>query len=323
MNLGQKVEEGIFRVRIPIEGSPLKEVNTYLIVSSKKILIVDPGPNHPLCLEILCLVLKESKLDDKEKEVFVTHFHLDHIGLCAKLDGMVLRFFLNEIEAQIIEEKLDERQKEALKLMKQHGFPENELEALKIYHPAKALPPFLPSFHPVKEGYKLLSGETELIVIETPGHSPGHCCLYEPNKRILFSGDHLLKEITPNVSLWSEEVDVLNLYLTNLKRLTELEVKIVLPGHGDPFSEFEKRIGELERHHAERCNEILNLVKNRPLTAYEIASLMRWDVKEKWDDLPTFQKWLGVSEVLAHLIYLERQKKIKRMRRKDYYLWTA
>jgi len=99
------------------------------------------------------------------------------------------------------------------------------------------------------------------MVIETPGHSPGHCCLYEPNKRILFSGDHLLREITPNVSLWSEEVDVLNLYLTNLKRFTELEVKVVLPGHGDPFSEFEKRIYELERHHAERCDEILNLVK--------------------------------------------------------------
>jgi|YelNatPaOPRAMG01_1025707.scaffolds.fasta_scaffold56485_1 glyoxylase-like metal-dependent hydrolase (beta-lactamase superfamily II) len=145
MNLEQKVEKGIFRVRIPIEWSPLKEVNAYLIVSSKKVLIVDPGPNHPLCL----------------------------------------------------------------------------------------------------------------IVIETPGHSPGHCCLYEPNKRILFSEDHLLKEITPNVSLWSEEVDVLNLYLTNLKRFTELEVKIVLPGHGDPFSKFEKRICELERHHAERCDEIL------------------------------------------------------------------
>jgi glyoxylase-like metal-dependent hydrolase (beta-lactamase superfamily II) len=75
--------------------------------------------------------------------------------------------------------------------------------------------------------------------------------------RILFSGDHLLKEITPNVSLWSEEVDVLDLYLTNLKKLTELEIKMVLPGHGKPFSKFEKRIWELERHHLERCEEIL------------------------------------------------------------------
>ena len=62
-----------------------------------------------------------------------------------------------------------------------------------------------------------------LEVIWTPGHAPGHVCLYLQQSRTLISGDHLLEKITPNIA-WFEGRDNLRQYLASLERIPEEKV---------------------------------------------------------------------------------------------------
>ncbi len=68
-------------------------------------------------------------------------------------------------------------------------------------------------------------------VLHTPGHSPDHISLYEPEQKWAFSGDLLLWGPTREVYVDVQVYDALN----SLQRLSELDIDIIFPGHGPPF----------------------------------------------------------------------------------------
>ena len=114
------------------------------------------------------------------------------------------------------------------------------------------------------EGMILSVGGYNLQCIETPGHTAGHVCLYEPERKILFSGDHILGDITPNITWYREIGNPLGSFLKSLKKIAAMSVTMVLPGHRRLFSDCRKRIFELEEHHRRRLAEayaILPLVR--------------------------------------------------------------
>src|SRR5581483_10475488 len=126
---------------------------------------------------------------------------------------------------------------------------------------------------PVEDGqYLELVGE-RYRVIWTPGHSDGHICLFRERDGVFLAADHVLPRITPNVGLYSEynRANPLGDYLDSLRKVEHLPASIVLPGHGDPFSDLAGRVRELIEHHAEREGEILHLLANRPQDAYQLA----------------------------------------------------
>ena len=85
------------------------------------------------------------------------------------------------------------------------------------------------------EGGERIAVKSGLLeVVHTPGHAPGHLCLFSPEKRFLISGDHLLKAITPNIA-WRPEEDMLARYLESLEAMKPLDVDWVIPSHGKPF----------------------------------------------------------------------------------------
>ena len=123
--------------------------------------------------------------------------------------------------------------------------------------------------------------------IETPGHTAGHMCLYEPEKKILISGDHLLFDISPNVSQWFEDSNPLDDYIQSLDKIYNLDVELVLPGHKAVFKNNKERVQELKSHHQIRIDEVLSILKNRDMDAYQVASEMEWDIPFKnWDLFP-------------------------------------
>ena len=61
----------------------------------------------------------------------------------------------------------------------------------------------------VKDGDMIDIGDFHFRCVATPGHSPGHTSLYEANKKILVAGDHILFDITPNITYWVEMEDAL------------------------------------------------------------------------------------------------------------------
>src|SRR5205807_2299272 len=79
-------------------------------------------------------------------------------------------------------------------------------------------------------------GRRELRVEWTPGHSPGHICLYENEDKLLFAGDHMLPELSPNIGLHPQSTpDPLHEYLEGLERMAAYGPRKIMPAHGRPF----------------------------------------------------------------------------------------
>jgi len=126
----------------------------------------------------------------------------------------------------------------------------------------------------------------------------------------------LLEDITPNIQCWSEDDDPLKDYLKSLDKVYPLKVDRVLPGHRRLFENYTQRIDELKHHHDVRVREVVDiLIQTSPLSAFDVASKMKWDiVADSWDDFPVAQKWFATGEAISHLRYLENKKIIYRVK---------
>ena len=171
----------------------------------------------------------------------------------------------------------------------------------------------------VRESDTLTVSGYSFKVIETPGHSPGHTCLYDKNKKIFISGDHILGDITPNIaSHFNNDENPLQDYLASLDKVYPLDVKLTLPGHRNLITDFRGRIAELKSHHAERAAETLEILKEGSLDAFQVASRMTWDLSyNTWEDIPFSLKWFAFSEAMSHLQYLESLGKVKQIAGQD------
>ena len=138
-------------------------------------------------------------------------------------------------------------------------------------------------------------------------------CLYEPNREVLVSGDHILKDITPNIQLWSDEWNPLKEYLASLDKVYQFDIELVLPGHRSIFKNCKERINELKNHHQERSDEILSILRMGSKNAFQVASEMNWDIEyDSFDLFPVTQKWFATGEAIAHLKYLEEKGVVRR-----------
>ncbi len=273
--------------------------------------------NRIECEQALKEALAKLKINLENTDFFITHMHADHSGLIGKISTLKsIVYFSVEDAPYIVGTNWDKFWSEEANYAKKYGFPIDSLSKAIKKHPGYKYAckgNINSKISLIQENQILNYGGFELKCIKTPGHTKGNVCLYEPNKKIFFSSDHVLEDITPNISAAYENKNPLKEYLASLDKVYNLDVKLVLPGHRKIFSNLQKRIDELKLHHEQRLNEILNLLdKNIPKNPYDIASLMQWDIKYKnWEDFPIAQKWFAHSEALAHLLYLVGINKTK------------
>ena len=131
----------------------------------------------------------------------------------------------------------------------------------------------------------------------------------------MFLGDHVLFDITPNITVWPGVEHSLSTYLTNLHRLLGYEIKTAYPAHrGLSDKMLQQRVEEITKHHSVRLQEILDVVKAHPgCSGYEIASQLTWSLHgETWETAPKRQTWFAVGETMAHIEYLIEMGKIFR-----------
>jgi len=308
----EEVLSNLYKIELPLPQNPLGGVNCYLLKGEGQFLLIDTGMNRQECRQEIYSDLRSLDVDLKKTDIFITHFHADHLGLATSLATETSTIYLNSVEVPVVG-NLEKHWRETSGFARLHGFPENELDKALRAHPGYRYGlRDCADFSILEEGDRIRIGDYSFVCIETPGHSPGHMCLYEPNKKILVSGDHILIDITPNIQLWSDKGDPLNEYLKSLDRIYDLGVDLVLPGHRDIFTNHKKRIQEIKLHHEVRANEILSILEKGGQTAYEVASQMRWDVSYGfWKLFPISQKWFAVGEALSHLKYLKERKMIR------------
>jgi glyoxylase-like metal-dependent hydrolase (beta-lactamase superfamily II) len=312
----EKILPGLFRIKIPLPKNPLKYVNSYLVVGENRSLIIDTGMNMDECLVPMLDALKKLNVDLNRTDFFITHLHADHLGLVDRLASNSEVYF-SEIEAPLVKLAIERPEiywREILQFYRMNGFPETEIKKILGRHPGiRYSSRNRTEFHPISDGDVIKVGDFSLTAILTPGHSPGHMCLYEPERKILFSGDHILFDITPNITWWPVMKNSLKEYLRSLERVYSLDVSIVLPGHRNIWKDHRKRIDELKKHHQKRLNEVLSALKDGEKTAWDVAPHISWDIEFKiWDELPVTQKWFAVGETIAHLIYLEEEGKVEK-----------
>ncbi|MGO8991148.1 MAG: MBL fold metallo-hydrolase [bacterium] len=307
----EEISANLYRIEIPLPNNPLKAINSYVIKNTERNLIIDTGWNQEECLQAMQGGLKELGVDTGNTDFFITHLHADHFGLVSELIADSSEIYFNQPDADRF--KAGFRLEAFLSFARLNGFPENELQKALQSHPGLKFRPSADlTFHILKEGDILSIGDYAFKCIETPGHTWGHMCLYEPGKKLFVSGDHILNDITPNIQLWSDEWNPLKEYLASLDKIAKLDIELVLPGHRGIFTDCKKRIQELKRHHQDRLDEIVAILEKGKMNAFRVASRMSWDiVSDSWDVFPVSQKWFATGEAIAHLKYLKEKGTIK------------
>jgi glyoxylase-like metal-dependent hydrolase (beta-lactamase superfamily II) len=312
----EEIFPSFYRVEIPLPDSPLKSINSYMIKSGERNLIIDTGMNNRLCFDTIISAIKKLDIDIEHTDFFITHQHIDHIGLAGKLISTGSRCYFNRPEADIIHtSSLTQWVNRVTVFASLHGFIEEGISEMKtVIAREEQQQTIYPEFTIIKENDMLNIGDYSFHCIETPGHSLGHMCLYEADHKILISGDHVLGDITPNISSRFNEDNPLQEYIDSLEKIYSLDVELCLPGHRKIITDFRKRINELKQHHYERADEIIEILNIKSCNAYQIASRMKWDMSyETFEEFPVFPKWFAFSEALSHLLFLEESGRVKRI----------
>ncbi len=252
-----------------------------------RIALVDPGTDMPGNWEALVEGLTGfgHRIDDVAV-VCSTHLHSDHMGLANRVrseTGALVALHIAE-------------QRAILELGSQvRRYPE-ELEAWGV--PTRLAATILESFVGqdtesaldadllVVDGDPVAPGMTELVVVATPGHTPGHICLVDQAGRRLFAGDHLLPEIVPGVGLGGAfDRNPIAVCFDSLARVEQYDGFEILPGHEYGFDGVIRRAEEIRRHHLRRTAEAAAAVAAHPAeSVYGIASRLPWS--KGWDGLP-------------------------------------
>jgi len=324
-----EVEPGIhiYRLQLPFPDSTLDYVNAYLVEGDRDNghLLIDTGWDTKEAFDSLKKQLVEIGINLEDiSQIVVTHVHPDHYGLAGKLKRLYnAKLALHHLEKDFIESRyinMDKLLQQMEHLLQANGTPPDELTKLQT-----ASLPMIRFVTPVLPDVTLYGGETittgyfSFKVLPTPGHASGHICLYEPGRKILFSGDHVLPTITPHVGLHPQSgSNPLGDYIDSLNGLKQLDVKLVLPGHEQPFTTFKPRLKEIIQHHQHRNREILSALKASPKTAYQTATEITWmhDVKGVgWDKLGPWDKRMAVLETLSHLEAMKIMGKLEKTTR--------
>jgi glyoxylase-like metal-dependent hydrolase (beta-lactamase superfamily II) len=312
----EKILPGLHRVVVPLPGNPLKEINSYVLTSRDRNLIIDTGMKRPECQEVLEAGLDEIGVDLERTDFIATHLHADHAGLISTLIRNGSRAFMGALDAQVMRIDFADLSKTVplSEYAVRSGFPAEEVRKSLHNHPGnKYSGQRVVDYTPLEGGETFEVGGYRLEVVATPGHTNGHIALYEREKKLFFSGDHVLGDITPNIQAWSDEHDPLATYLASLAKVELLDVDLCLPGHRSLIGDCRKRIAELVEHHRVRANEAISILTGERKTAYQTASEMSWDiVARSWEDFPIMQRWFATGEAIAHLRYIEGKGMIQR-----------
>ncbi|HEX6583435.1 MAG TPA: MBL fold metallo-hydrolase [Thermoleophilaceae bacterium] len=312
------MSHGIHRLTIPTPFA-VGRVNVYLI-EDDPLTLVDAGPNSGTSFDELTRGLAGlgHSLEDIEL-VILTHQHIDHLGLVslvAQRSGADVAAL--DVAVPFVENYSQEAQADdefAREVMLRNGIPEDVVSALSAVSQAfRAWGSRADVTRVLRDGEEMRFRDRTLHVHHRPGHSPTDTVFHDRERRILIAADHLLGHISSNPLITrppegsTERPQALVTYLESLKATREMDVDLVLPGHGEPVTDHRKLIDERFALHKRRADKIARLLAERPRTAYEVATAL-------WGNIAVTQAYLTLSEVLGHVDLLLNDGRVREIKR--------
>ena len=312
-----RLEEDLFTFPIPLPNNPLKWLNCYVLRGGpgERNLLVDTGFYRPECIAALEEGLRQLSLKPEDTDVFLSHLHSDHAGNARYLQDRGCRILMGARDYAIISLPSHNRWARSGQHVLREGMPLRQLERMRQENREVSVTSGDFEAVQLQDGDVLLVAGRELLCVLTPGHTPGHMCLYDRQGETMFLGDHVLFDISPNITFWMDVADPLGDYLDSLRAMLRFPVRLALPGHRTlPQIPIEERIVQLLHHHQWRLENMLQVLAEEPgLTAYELAGRMRWRIHAKsWETFPPGQQYFALGETLSHLDHLLLQGKLRR-----------
>jgi glyoxylase-like metal-dependent hydrolase (beta-lactamase superfamily II) len=315
----EEVRPGLWSIPVPIPINPLRYVLVYAFeLAGDGVGLVDAGWDTDEAWSALTggLATLGAGLSDV-RAVVVTHIHPDHYGLAGRVrEASGAWIGLHPADAALLQERyvdVDGLIAAMRGLLELSGVPAATLPDLsEASLQVRSFVSMAPPDVLLEDGRIVEFPGWDLRTMWTPGHSPGHVCLYSDEQRLLLSGDHVLPRITPNISFHSQQVpNPLGDYLDSLARMRALEPDEVLPAHEYRFADLPTRLEQIERHHAARLDEIETALREHPgSTAWELTTGLAWS--RPWDEVPAYMRRAANGETLAHLVLLERRARLRR-----------
>jgi glyoxylase-like metal-dependent hydrolase (beta-lactamase superfamily II) len=317
---GERVLPGVYRLRLPLPWPGVPHCNAWAVSAGEGVVLFDTGMHQPGSLVNLERAMQMCGLTVEDVRLVVcTHAHSDHYGQAATIvrrTGCELWMHPNHEHMKLGAEDPDAALERRLEVARQSGVPEEPLRRYAAERGRAGIGSGISGV--IEPDRELLPGvvvETDLgswTVHETPGHAPSHVCLFQPERRLLISGDHLLGRIFPFFD-FGYSPDPVGEFLSSLDVVETLDARLCLPGHGRTFTDVHAHIEGNRELVAEHLAKVMAAIEageaegSEPLTAFEILPRVYGPHLT-----PMTAQWL-LTETLAMLRHLEVTGRARRI----------
>jgi len=302
----RELVDGVVQLFLPLPMRPTI-INVFLVRAGNTWTLVDTGMHTDDSVRTFRAALDDIGIAPTDiTRLIGTHHHVDHYGTSGPYRELThAEVFLHPLEAERATLSGHTGMENQTHL-RRHGVPDVP-EDQRLPSASK----FFGTFYAPAKPDHLLGDEDDiplgdgrsLEVIWTPGHTPGHCCLLLKPDGVLFVGDHLLPKITPHVGLWPNGPEnPLGDFLASHEKIQRADARLVCPAHGAVYEDHRRRARQLIDFHRVRKLAMLEVIRRRPRTAYEVA-LEAFAIAQD----NRFQVVAATYETLAHLELLRRE----------------
>jgi glyoxylase-like metal-dependent hydrolase (beta-lactamase superfamily II) len=319
---GERVIPGLWRLRLPLPFPGVPHCNAWAIAAGDGVVLVDTGMHEPGSMADLERAFDQVGLTlDAVRLVLITHAHVDHWGQAATIcdrTGCEMWMHPNHAHGYTSATDPDLALARRLEIGRQSGVPESALAryAERSRGTTSGIARVIEPDRPLVPGVEI---ETDLggwTVHETPGHAPSHICLYQADRRLLISGDHLLGRISLYFDYgWTP--DPIGEFQGSLEVTASLHARLALSGHGKPFIDVPGHIEANRRLVRERLDAAVAAVTAGPKTAIEIAAGVYGEPLNE-----TNTGW-RLQETLCYLQHLELEGRVSREAEGDLERWEV
>jgi glyoxylase-like metal-dependent hydrolase (beta-lactamase superfamily II) len=303
-----RVEEGIYRIPLPLPMDGLRAVNVYVVEGESGITLIDGGWAIDVAREIFERSLRSIGYGLGDIDRFlVTHAHRDHYTM-ARVIGTELgtEVALGEGERPGLEVILGDRDRGATFLDVLTGAGAAELaESWAKGEPSPDMESWRYPDRWLANDDEVTAGNRTLTAVHTPGHTDGHMVFTDLPGGLLFAGDHVLPTITPSIGFAIPVVaNPLGDFMASLTKVRGLPDLRLLPAHGPLAPSSHARVDELLEHHDVRLAQCLAALdrEGATSTARDVAGQLGWTRHQRaLEELDTFNRGMAIMETKAHL----------------------